>query len=103
NVESVVWISERKNVLSMLFFLLALGAYRWYALRPRTGRYSVVAVLYALALMAKPQANTIPCVLLLWDDWALRRMIAEKEWASATRAHTLTPAIKLTRLVGQGA
>jgi len=36
---SVVWIAERKNVLSMLFFLLALAAYRWYAVRPRIGRY----------------------------------------------------------------
>ena len=33
NVESVAWIAERKNLLSMLFFLLALGAYRWYARR----------------------------------------------------------------------
>ena len=39
NVESVAWIAERKNVLSMVFFLLALGAYRWYAREPRLGRY----------------------------------------------------------------
>ena len=45
NVESVVWIAERKNLLSMLFFLLALGAYRWYALKPRVARYAVVAFL----------------------------------------------------------
>jgi protein O-mannosyl-transferase len=76
NVESVAWISERKNVLSMFFFLLALGAYRWYALRPRTGRYLAVAFLYALGLMAKPQVITFPCVLLLWDYWPLRRMFA---------------------------
>jgi len=76
NVESVAWISERKNVLSMLFFLLALGAYRWYALKPRAHRYLTVAVLYALALMAKPQVITFPCVLLLWDYWPLQRMFA---------------------------
>ena len=64
NVESVVWIAERKNLLSMLFFLLALGAYRWYALRPRIGRYSVVALLYAMGLMCKPQVITLPFVLL---------------------------------------
>ncbi len=40
NVESVVWISERKNLLSMLFFLLALGAYRWYVSKPGVGRYA---------------------------------------------------------------
>ena len=36
NVESVAWVAERKNLLSMLFFLLALAAYRWYAQRPRS-------------------------------------------------------------------
>jgi hypothetical protein len=89
NVESVVWISERKNVLSMLFFLLALGAYRWYALRPRVGRYAVVAILYAMGLMSKPQVITFPFVLLLWDYWPLRRMVANNEAASGT----LTPAV----------
>src|SRR5580658_3023892 len=39
NVQTVAWISERKNLLSMLFFLLALGAYRWYAREPRISRY----------------------------------------------------------------
>lgn len=74
NVESVAWISERKTVLSMMFFLLALGAYRWYVSKPRAGRYLVVAALFALGLMAKPQIVTFPFVLLLWDYWPLRRM-----------------------------
>jgi len=73
NVESVAWVAERKNVLSMMFFLLALGAYRWYVSRPRLGRYSVVAGLFALGLMAKPQIITLPFVLLLWDYWPLER------------------------------
>ena len=76
NVESVVWISERKNVLSMMFFLLALGAYQWYASKPRVSRYSLVLLLYALGLMAKNQVITLPFVLLLWDYWPLRRMFA---------------------------
>ena len=74
NVESVAWIAERKNLLSMGFFLLALGAYRWYALRPGSKRYGVVALLYACGLMAKPQVITFPLVVLLWDYWPLRRM-----------------------------
>jgi tetratricopeptide (TPR) repeat protein len=78
NVESVVWIAERKNLLSMLFFLLALGAYRWYVRKPRVARYFVVALLFALGLMAKPQVITFPLVLLLWDYWPLRRMFAEE-------------------------
>jgi tetratricopeptide (TPR) repeat protein len=77
NVESVVWVAERKNLLSMLFFLLALGAYRWYAREPRPGRYAVVAFFFALGLMAKPQVITLPFVLLLWDYWPLRRMFAD--------------------------
>ena len=74
NVESVVWIAERKTVLSMLFFLLALGAYRWYASRPGAGRYTIVAACFVLGLMAKPQIITLPLLLLLWDYWPLRRM-----------------------------
>ncbi|HKD83985.1 MAG TPA: hypothetical protein VKB58_04490 [Terriglobales bacterium] len=76
NVESVAWIAERKNLLSMMFFLLALGAYRWYAARPAAGRYSVVALLFALGLLAKPQVITLPFVLLLWDYWPLERVSA---------------------------
>ena len=74
NVETVAWIAERKNVLSMLFFLLALGTYRWYAARPQIQRYALVAFWYALGLMAKPQVITFPFVLLLWDYWPLGRM-----------------------------
>jgi tetratricopeptide (TPR) repeat protein len=74
NVESVAWIAERKNVLSMFFFLLALAAYGWYARRPELRRYLVVTLLYALALMAKPQVITFPFALLLLDYWPLRRM-----------------------------
>jgi Flp pilus assembly protein TadD len=73
NVESVAWAAERKNVLSMLFFLLALMAYGRYAKRPSVGRYSSVALLYALGLLAKPQVITLPFVLLLWDYWPLQR------------------------------
>ena len=74
NVESVAWISERKNLLSMTFFLLALLAYGWYTRRPRAGRYLAVATMFALALMAKPQVVTFPFVLLLWDYWPLERV-----------------------------
>ncbi|MGO9515629.1 MAG: hypothetical protein ACLPND_01150, partial [Candidatus Korobacteraceae bacterium] len=83
NVESVAWVSERKNLLSMLFFLLALAAYRWYAREPRVGRYATVALLFALGLMAKPQIITLPFVLLLWDYWPLQRMFAGGEAPSS--------------------
>jgi tetratricopeptide (TPR) repeat protein len=74
NVETVAWIAERKNLLSMFFFLLALAAYRWYATKPQLSRYLVVALLFALGLMSKPQVITLPFVLLLWDYWPLGRL-----------------------------
>lgn len=74
NVESVAWMAERKTLLSTFFFLLALGAYRWYARQPGLVRYAVVALLFVLGLMSKPQIITLPCVLLLWDYWPLQRM-----------------------------
>ncbi len=73
NVESVAWIAERKNVLSMLLFLLALGAYGWYVRRPSIVRYCGVATLFALSLAAKPMGITLPFVLLLLDYWPLER------------------------------
>src|SRR5208283_139511 len=99
NVETVVWISERKNLLSMTFFLLALGAYRRYALKPEIGRYALVALLYALGLMAKPQVITLPCVLLLWDYWPLRRMFATRQELSAAGTTAGMPAKTLSWLV----
>jgi protein O-mannosyl-transferase len=74
NVESVAWAAERKNVLSMLFFLLTLHAYGWYVRRQSVRRYAAVAALFALGLMAKPEVITLPFVLLLWDYWPLQRM-----------------------------
>ncbi len=75
-VENVAWISERKTLLSTLFFFLALLAYRWYAYQPKLRRMAVVAFLYGLGLLAKPQVIMLPFVLLLWDYWPLRRMLA---------------------------
>ncbi len=74
NVESVAWAAERKNVLSMLFFLLALHAYDRYARGGGRYLYFWVTAFFALGLMAKPQIVTLPFVLLLWDYWPLQRM-----------------------------
>lgn len=73
NVESVAWVAERKNVLCTFFFLAAIGAYAWYAQRPRGLRYLSVLVLFAMGLMAKPMVITLPFVLLLLDYWPLGR------------------------------
>jgi tetratricopeptide (TPR) repeat protein len=100
NVESVAWVAERKNLLSMLFLLLALGAYRWYASQPRAGRYIFVALLFILGLMAKPQVITLPFLLLLWDYWPLRRMFPQPQ-AESNRAAVLFPARSFAQLVAE--
>ena len=86
NVESVAWAAERKNVLSMLFFLLAMLAYTRYARTGRRALHSAVVILFALGLMAKPQIVTLPFVLLLWDYWPLRRMKTGSEAGGSPKA-----------------
>ncbi|HUA68432.1 MAG TPA: tetratricopeptide repeat protein [Candidatus Saccharimonadales bacterium] len=72
--ESVAWISERKDVLSGVFFMLTLWAYIRYARRPFSyDRYLWVVLALALGLMAKPMLVTVPFVLLLLDYWPLNR------------------------------
>jgi len=73
-VESVAWVSERKDVLSGLFFMLTLGAYVRYVRNPQSlGRYLAVLFLFALGLMCKPMLVTVPFILLLLDYWPLKR------------------------------
>lgn len=74
NVESVAWVAERKNLLSTLFWILAVAAHGWYARRPGPARYVAVVTATALALMSKPMAVTLPFALLLLDFWPLGRM-----------------------------
>lgn len=73
NVESVAWAAERKTLLSMMFFLLAVWAYCSYLRKPSLSRYLGVAGLFVLALMSKPQVITFPVLLLLLDYWPLGR------------------------------
>ena len=85
NVQSVAWISERKNVLSTLFWLLTLWAYGAWTRRPRVVLYLAALLALALSLLTKPMAVTMPFVLLLLDYWPLdrwargrRRLLLEK-------------------------
>jgi len=89
NVESVAWAAERKNVLSTLFFLLALYAYVGYAHRPGLRRYAAVACFFALALLSKPQAVAFPFLLLLWDYWPLCRIGAPAVAGPAAQGGTV--------------
>jgi tetratricopeptide (TPR) repeat protein len=80
-VESVAWVSERKDVLSGLLFVLTLWAYVRYVRRPFSlGRYLAVAAFFALGLMAKPMLVTLPAVLLLLDYWPLERAGKSVSW-----------------------
>jgi protein O-mannosyl-transferase len=71
HVESVAWVSERKDVLSLFFGLLALAAYVGQARRPGPGWLALVALAMAASLLAKPMLVTLPCLLLLLDYWPL--------------------------------
>ena len=105
HVESVAWISERKDVLSTFFGLLSLWAYACHAQRvTRTESilsrftfhvshfYWPALLFFILGLMCKPMLVTLPFVLLLLDYWPLRRIGSE-----SVPTHRITP----TRLVGE--
>jgi protein O-mannosyl-transferase len=80
HVESVAWASERKDVLSTLFWLLTLMAYVRYAqtsnIQSPTSKicYRLSLLFFVLGLMSKPMVVTLPCVLLLLDFWPLGRV-----------------------------
>ena len=95
--ESVVWISERKDVLSGIFFFLAVGAYVRYARKPPSlGRYLMVLVAFALGLLAKAMLVTLPFIFLLLDYWPLRRWAPER---SQTRSFSWSLLEKVPLLV----
>ena len=71
HVESVAWVAERKDVLSMFFWTAGLGVYAWHRQRPSVGRYAATAALFLLGYMSKPMVVTFPFVLLLLDYWPL--------------------------------
>jgi tetratricopeptide (TPR) repeat protein len=111
HVESVAWVSERKDVLSTFFFLLTLWAYARYAevqslkskvqsrepevQGPGAGhasRFYVLSLLFfALSLMCKPMLVTLPFVLLLLDYWPLRRFQLPRLWTLDSRLWTSPP------------
>ncbi len=66
-VESVAWVSERKDLLCACFFLLALGASQLARERPTPARHAALYVFAALALLSKPMAVTLPFVIILLE------------------------------------
>lgn len=87
NVETVAWIAQRKGLLSAFFSLLTVAAYGWYVRRGGWQRYVLLTCAFALALMAKPMAVSLPPLLLLFDYWPLRRfeeLPASRRWKKLT-------------------
>src|SRR5436853_3437758 len=76
HVESVAWVTERKDVLSGLFWMVGLLAYAGYVRSPSIVRYLAVTLAFILGLASKPMNVTFPCVLLLLDFWPLHRHVA---------------------------
>jgi len=79
HVESVAWVAERKDLLSTLFWSLAIWMYADFAQKPAAGlrrwlnEYTLALIFSALGLMCKPMVVTLPFALLLLDGWPLRR------------------------------
>ncbi len=74
HVESVAWVTERKDVLSTLFWMLTLLAYARWAERKGAARYALVVGAFVLGLLSKPMLVSLPLVLLLLDLWPLDRL-----------------------------
>ena len=106
HVESVAWISERKDVLSTLLWMSTLIAYLRYAERPGPSRYSLLTVCFALGLLAKPMLVTLPFVLLLLDYWPLGRFAAvsgpvvPRRYPDVRIRHILLEKVPLALLAG---
>jgi len=73
HVESVAWVTERKDVLSAFFWMLTLCLYVRYAEKPDVKKYLLVLFAFGMALMSKPMVITLPGVMILLDYWPLGR------------------------------
>lgn len=79
HVESVAWVSERKDVLSTFFLLLTLHAYVRYCESVSPRKMAVVISFFALGLLSKPMLVTLPLLLLLLDLWPLNRLRLDEQ------------------------
>ncbi len=79
HVESVAWISERKDVLSAFFWMMTLCLYVYYTEKPIIKRYLPVLFSFICALMSKPMAVTLPVIMILLDYWPLKRFQSKKD------------------------
>jgi len=99
HVESVAWISERKDVLSTFFGLLMMGAYCRYTKASDVKNYLWVIIFLSLGLMAKPMLVTFPIVLILLDFWPLKRFQFENHRLSQSDGKTFFYFKRFSRLI----
>ena len=78
NVESVAWVSERKNLLCTFFWFMGMWSYAHYVERPTRYRYCLILMTFSLGLMSKPMIVTFPFTLLLLDYWPMGRLTSWK-------------------------
>jgi len=97
-VESVAWVSERKDVLSAWFWFLAMIAWLGYVRHPGRWRYLGVWGIFALGLAAKPMVMTFPAVLLLLDWWPLGRFPGGSAGAGGRGSSPAAPALLLEKV-----
>jgi hypothetical protein len=95
HVESVVWVSERKDVLSTLFLLLTLHAYIRYGAGTSPRKMALVMLFFALGLLSKPMLVTLPFLLLLLDVWPLNRLRLDEPNIARQFAHLLKEKLPL--------
>jgi tetratricopeptide (TPR) repeat protein len=97
HVESVAWVSERKDLLSTFFWMLTMWGYIRYVERPCVNRYLLILVLFILGMMSKPMLVTLPFVMLLLDYWPLGRFQFEKTEGFLSSMQQRALALRLVR------
>ena len=108
HVESTAWIAARRDVLSTVFWILALWAYAAYARSGNRNRYVLVVFLFAMGLMTKPMVVTLPATLLLLDFWPFNRIRLDQpsSWSAPLREKAaplvLSVAATVITLLGRG-
>jgi tetratricopeptide (TPR) repeat protein len=99
HVESVAWISERKDVLSAFFWMLTLYLYVYYTEKPAVKRYLLVLFSFVLALMSKPMVVTMPLIMILLDYWPLGRFTLKKSNLISWQLKEKTPFFILSAFI----
>jgi len=102
HVESVAWISERKDVLCAFFWFAALWAWVGYAQRPSLRRYLFALFLFAAGLMSKPMIVTFPLLLPILDIWPLKRPFSRHSVLRYLPFWILSLAVSILTVLAQG-